>query len=334
MSAFSSLAPAVVSGAFGLAGVGLSSQATAANNAQLMANQNRINQQQLDFSKNAYTYATADRLRAGLSPLDAQAASTPALNVAETQAADYSQLADVGNNAMDQYRQARELQSVQAVNSSVVAKNQADSRGVELENLVKEATLLDTIQEIRDKASMLHFDSEHQKEIYYRRLEELSARVNNLRADSQYKDTMGYEASETGRREDRKQIADAYLSAAQTAYYNSMQRLNNSHVSSQELDRINEGNKAIRDTVDYIVNNAAGFPSSGNVGSFMSYLDKATPFLRMEYKAYQKQAAQALAEASRMAMDFGLTGSERIDFIVSALPGLFTANDKVIKELP
>ena len=59
-------------------------------------NQNELNRRQLDFSKNAYTYATADRLRAGLSPLDTNAATTPALNMAEQQAPDYSGVAAAG----------------------------------------------------------------------------------------------------------------------------------------------------------------------------------------------------------------------------------------------
>lgn len=45
-----------------------------------VAAQKSINAQQLDFAKNAYSYAAADRMRAGLSPLDTQAASTSQLS--------------------------------------------------------------------------------------------------------------------------------------------------------------------------------------------------------------------------------------------------------------
>ena len=118
--------PALISGLSGLAVSALNNKAVSSNNARVIANQNKLNQASLDFSKNAYTYAVADRLRAGLSPLDAQAASTPSMNMAETQANDFSGIQQGFNNAINQTLQSRQIASTESLNNALKAKAEAE----------------------------------------------------------------------------------------------------------------------------------------------------------------------------------------------------------------
>lgn len=55
------------------------------------------NQINLDYAKNAQTYATADRLRAGLSPLDVQPQAAPSSNIASSQLPDLSGVGQAGS---------------------------------------------------------------------------------------------------------------------------------------------------------------------------------------------------------------------------------------------
>lgn len=118
--------PALISGLSGLAVSALNNTAIKANNARVISNQNKLNQAQLDFSKNAISFAAADRMRAGLSPLDAQAASSPSFNMAETQAADFSGVQQGVNNAISQTLQSRQIASTESLNNALKAKAEAE----------------------------------------------------------------------------------------------------------------------------------------------------------------------------------------------------------------
>lgn len=118
--------PALISGLSGLAVSALNNRAIRANNARVIANQNKLNQAQLDFSKNAISYAVADRMRAGLSPLDVEAASSPAFNMAEMQASDFSGIQQGVNNAVNQTLQSRQIASTESLNNALKAKAEAE----------------------------------------------------------------------------------------------------------------------------------------------------------------------------------------------------------------
>lgn len=95
------------------------------SNAENIALQKEINTQQLNFAKNAYTYATADRLRSGLSPVDTQAAATPTLTSPNV-SAPKSAIGDAISNAVSVYNSQRLNESQISANNAVGMDKIAD----------------------------------------------------------------------------------------------------------------------------------------------------------------------------------------------------------------
>lgn len=147
-------------------------------------NQNELNRRQLDFSKNAYTYATADRLRAGLSPLDANAATTPALNMAEQQAPDYSGIAGAGqaitggiNNALDRAIQKKRLENETNFNNALVAKTTA-----EIENI--NAQTMEAVTTLQSKLNKYDAEITNLKDQHSTYAREKEAQIEQLQAQT------------------------------------------------------------------------------------------------------------------------------------------------------
>lgn len=105
-------------------------------NSKNVAMQNKWNEKMLDFSKNAQSIAASDRMRAGLSPLDTQAAETPALTSPE-----YQSLGDFGlNNAVTAMQTSQRLkqENVGIMANASLANAQALKENAETANILRQ----------------------------------------------------------------------------------------------------------------------------------------------------------------------------------------------------
>ena len=161
-------------------------------NAQLMAQQKELNEQMRHDAHNAYTIATADRLRAGLSPIDGQPAQVANMNAA--QQSPYSDLSKVGEgiqNAISQEMQNDLNKSTMSVNNSVASKNYA-------ETLMAQEQMMDYINlrrerldakraeynNIKDKGSSEAQQIKNQLDIQEKELQKMIAQIDNMRSQT------------------------------------------------------------------------------------------------------------------------------------------------------
>lgn len=115
-------------------------------NRENIAAQKEINEAQLKYAKNAYSYAAADRMRSGLSPLDTQATSLNGLQAQSLQApqAQAPQFPDFGSaaaSAIGMVQQQKQIDSVSDLNSALRSKAEAEANGKDIENVKQLSTL-------------------------------------------------------------------------------------------------------------------------------------------------------------------------------------------------
>lgn len=155
------------------------------SNAMTASSQDKANKlnyemqnKQLDYQKNAYSYAAADRMRAGLSPLDSEAMSSPSLGGAQTgvQFGDLGASIAAGSNAgINAYLAT----SQQGVNNAQSAKTTAETQGILLEN----QKILDEMQGRIDLMRQQYEELRNKNSSY---AEELEKRIQQYDAQIQY----------------------------------------------------------------------------------------------------------------------------------------------------
>lgn len=127
---------------------------------------NQVNEKQIEFNKNAYSYATADKMRSGLSPLDPQAALSPSLQMpsltpTKFEATDAgNQIAQAGNNAVAAYNSTRSITSEVGLNNAKSLNTQADTVGKQIDNMEQWNTLNDRIDQTREEVKKLKTENE------------------------------------------------------------------------------------------------------------------------------------------------------------------------------
>lgn len=134
--------PAIALAGASLASGIMSSISNSAANAQNVALQRYINDKQLEFAKNAQSIAAADRMRAGLSPLDSAAAVTPNLTAPTVQpTTDGKFIQQAANDAFNFIETKR-------VNDATIAAANAKANA-------DTATALNTLQETNEKIASM-----------------------------------------------------------------------------------------------------------------------------------------------------------------------------------
>lgn len=160
--------------------------------------QKSVNAQQLDFAKNAYSYAAADRMRAGLSPLDTQAASAPQLTAPTVSPVDYGFIGDVAARSISVAQNQQQIDTNRdAVNASV-AKSNAETQSILIDNLTRYQNnllhMLDKYKDIEHKSDVHDTYAEQalaeiektrkQIEMTQKQIEEITASIDNIRAQT------------------------------------------------------------------------------------------------------------------------------------------------------
>lgn len=120
-------------------------------NKKNIAAQKDINKQQLDYSKNAYSYATADRLRSGLSPIDTEPGQVPNLTAPQSQAPQVPDFGSAVASAYDAKIADRQTTAQENVSNAEVAKKEAETAAIDLENSKKVQTLSDEVSLIKEQ---------------------------------------------------------------------------------------------------------------------------------------------------------------------------------------
>lgn len=161
-------------------------------NAQLMAQQKELNEQMRHDAHNAYTIATADRLRAGLSPIDGQPAQVA--NMTTAQQSPYSDLSKLGEgiqSAISQEMQNDLNKSTMSVNNSVASKNYAETlmqteQMMDYINLRRERLEAKRAEynNIKDKGSSEAQQIKNQLEIQEKELQKMTAQIDNMRSQT------------------------------------------------------------------------------------------------------------------------------------------------------
>lgn len=153
--------------------------------------QKSVNAQQLDFAKNAYSYAAADRMRAGLSPLDTQAASAPQLTAPTVSPVDYGFIGDGAARSISVAQNQQQIDTNRdAVNASVVKSN-AETQSILIDNLTRYQNnllhMLDKYKDIEHKSDVHDTYAEQVRseiEKTQKQIEEITASIDNIRAQT------------------------------------------------------------------------------------------------------------------------------------------------------
>lgn len=145
----------------GLAASGLNAISNSSSNAQNIREQRRINEQMIDYSKNAYTYATADRLRAGLSPIDASPAETPALTAAQAKPNDWSGIANGLSNAVAAYQNEKQLGMQKTQVDAQSYKDYAEGISAITDAAAQQATIALELDKLRAEVARMEKENEY-----------------------------------------------------------------------------------------------------------------------------------------------------------------------------
>lgn len=163
-------------------------------NSKNVAMQNKWNEKMLDFSKNAQSIAASDRMRAGLSPLDTQAAETPALTSPE-----YQSLGDFGlNNAVTAMQTSQRLkqENVGIMANANLANSQALKENAETANILRQfedemvvrSARRDALEAeynaIKDKGSLEAQQIRKQLEVMSTSMNRMEVEMDNLRSQT------------------------------------------------------------------------------------------------------------------------------------------------------
>lgn len=163
-------------------------------NSKNVAMQNKWNEKMLDFSKNAQSIAASDRMRAGLSPLDTQAAETPALTSPE-----YQSLGDFGlNNAVTAMQTSQRLkqENVGIMANANLANSQALKENAETANILRQfedemavrSARRDALEAeynaIRDKGSLEAKQIKKQLDVMETSMSRMNVEMDNLRSQT------------------------------------------------------------------------------------------------------------------------------------------------------
>lgn len=134
-----------------------------ANQANTKA-QLQINREQLDYAKNSNSIAAADRLKAGLSPLDSTASETPALGAPEVQAPQVADFGQTFSNAIAANQNQQTIDMQRDVSNAQVAKANAETQGILLQNKQVLDTMDLKVQELEEKVAGLKNENSAFKE--------------------------------------------------------------------------------------------------------------------------------------------------------------------------
>lgn len=171
----------------GIATAGINAVSTYLANRQNVKAQKQVNAQQLAYQKNAYSYAAADRMRAGLSPLDSQAASSPSLGAPTVSPVDVGPLGDSVVSAVSSAQRQQEIDTNRQVASAQAANLSADTDAKLIDNLTRAqdnyVNLLERYEDLQKKHSensvfMQNFQKE--MDLAQATIKELQAKVVNL----------------------------------------------------------------------------------------------------------------------------------------------------------
>lgn len=142
----------------GLATAGINAFSTWKANQANVSEQRRANAQQLAFAKNAYSFATADRLRAGLSPLDTQQSASPSLSAAMQSPFDVGALSSSVVNAVSSAQRQQEIDTNKTIANAQNEKNRAETSSILIDNLTRaqenQLKLLDKLADIQHKGQV------------------------------------------------------------------------------------------------------------------------------------------------------------------------------------
>lgn len=227
-----------------------------------MAHQSNINNQNLAFqkdvndrmehmSRNANAIAVADRLNAGLSPLDATPAETPSLGTTPANAAklDTPNVGSLVESALDRSEVSRVNDSVIAANNSRAVNEQEEAVSKSLANLSTASTLEEQIAANRAAYNNIKDKGSEEARQLKKRTEELEAAIKNIVKDTALKQSqMDLNSSNVS------------LNSSQTSL--------NSALKTESEER---ANKVRQEVIDLISNarwfDDLGLPHNANVSS-------------------------------------------------------------------
>lgn len=155
------------------------------------------NQINLDYAKNAQTYAAADRMRAGLSPLDSVPQSAPAVQTANLQQADFSGVGAAGSSISSGIQAALNYKlNEQSVQAQADLNNALKSKA-ESETFAQDTGTMKVINEMMTDLAIKKAELENisnKNSTYYKEVEtqlrEAESRIRDLESQINQRDTL------------------------------------------------------------------------------------------------------------------------------------------------
>lgn len=135
------------------------------------------NQINLDYAKNAQTYAAADRMRAGLSPLDTQTQAAPSANIASPQQADLSGFGAAGSAVQNGLQAAMRYNLDEKTVNAQIELNNALKSKAESEALKDKTETLSMIGKYKTELELQKAELERVKNVNSTYKKEVEARL-------------------------------------------------------------------------------------------------------------------------------------------------------------
>lgn len=159
-------------------------------NKKNIAAQKEINKQQLDYAKNAYSYSVADRLRSGLSSIDTRSGQAPNLTAPQSQAPQVPDFGSTIASAFDAKIADRQTTAQENVSNAEVAKKEAETAAIDLDNSKKVQTLQDEVNLIKEQLRHSQTMNDYQVDTLKADLREKEAIIANYESEKRQRDEL------------------------------------------------------------------------------------------------------------------------------------------------
>lgn len=228
----------------------------------------RINQQQLDFAEkwnniqrgdahNAYSIATADRLKAGLSPLDARPANAvnadvPQLNVPEAQSyatrpIDFSGIGSAFSNAVQLGNQSAVADSTVALNNAASFEKVQEGISKHINNLHDIQTLQTRIEKTKEDLQSLKYDNEKKNVDNTYQIREKEKNLSLMDEQMSLLESQAYETSASTSRQNLLAAKNLSLAPSEFRRLASETSLNNARAMTEETKQFETEQKMLED---------------------------------------------------------------------------------------
>lgn len=291
-------------------------------NKKNIAAQKEVNKQQLDYAKNAYSYAAVDRLRSGLSPLDTQPGSSPNLTAPQSQAPQVPDFGSTIATAISSAQQQKQVDSIVDLNSALKAKAESEANSKDIENVKQLSTLRTQIDMQAEELKKLRNENSAYSSRLEKELQLSQARYDDLYSQIKQRVTLTPSISALNEARTAQANEESRLAGAKADYeYSQNETATNLGIPRSILDSVKAGNAQgmfIYNALTHQANKRiSDYDSTDFHNAYRSYLDsynRARSELDEEIKRWNSNPYHSRFEREELQARSKEIGSKPLSF--------------------